>query len=98
MLLDVEGLDIRYGRTLAVAALDLRVSEGEIVTVLGANGAGKSSLLKGLRGRYGPRPGVFASVARTSPAGPPRGGSARAWSLCRKAGRSSCPCRCTKTC
>ena len=49
-LLSVEALDVRYGRTHAVMGVSLRVDAGEIVTVLGANGAGKSSLLKGLIG------------------------------------------------
>jgi len=50
VLLEVEGLDVRYGRNHAVRAMDLTVEEGEIVTVLGANGAGKSSLLKAIQG------------------------------------------------
>lgn len=50
MLLEVEGLDVRYGRNHAVKSMDLTVKEGEIVTVLGANGAGKSSLLKAIQG------------------------------------------------
>jgi len=50
VLLEVKGLDVRYGRNHAVKAMDLTVEEGEIVTVLGANGAGKSSLLKAIQG------------------------------------------------
>ncbi len=50
MLLEVEGLDVRYGRNHAVKSMSLTVGEGEIVTVLGANGAGKSSLLKAIQG------------------------------------------------
>jgi len=50
VLLEVEGLDVRYGRNHAVKSMDLTVKEGEIVTVLGANGAGKSSLLKAIQG------------------------------------------------
>ena len=46
MLLDVKGLDVRYGRTHAVKNVNLSVAEGEIVTVLGANGAGKTSTLR----------------------------------------------------
>lgn len=49
-LLEATGLDVRYGRNHAVKSLDLTLDEGEIVTVLGANGAGKSSLLKALQG------------------------------------------------
>ena len=50
MLLEVEKLDVRYGRNRAVCAVDLTVGAGEIVTVLGANGAGKTSLLRALQG------------------------------------------------
>ncbi len=49
-LLDVANLDVRYGRTHAVDGLSLTLDAGEIVTVLGANGAGKSSLLKAIQG------------------------------------------------
>ncbi len=54
MLLDVAELDVRYGRTHAVRGLTLHVAAGEIVTVLGANGAGKSSLLKAIAGAVRP--------------------------------------------
>jgi len=50
MLLEIEDLNVRYGRNHAVRDVSLSVAEGEIVTVLGANGAGKSSLLKAIQG------------------------------------------------
>ncbi len=50
MFLDVQGIDVRYGRNHAVKSVDLTLDEREIVTVLGANGAGKSSLLKAILG------------------------------------------------
>ncbi len=50
MLLEATGIDVRYGRNHAVRDVDLQLDDGEIVTVLGANGAGKSSLLKALAG------------------------------------------------
>jgi branched-chain amino acid transport system ATP-binding protein len=46
----VTNLDVRYGRTHAVKDVSLNVAENELVTVLGANGAGKSSLLRALQG------------------------------------------------
>ena len=50
MLLEVDGLAVRYGAVHAVRAVDVVLDEGEIVTVLGANGAGKSSLLNAIHG------------------------------------------------
>jgi branched-chain amino acid transport system ATP-binding protein len=50
MLLEVDGLSVRYGRVHAVRGVSLSVEDGEVVAVLGANGAGKSSLLKGILG------------------------------------------------
>lgn len=50
MLLEVSALDVRYGRNHAVKSLDMALTDNAIVTVLGANGAGKSSLLKSIMG------------------------------------------------
>ncbi len=50
MLLEVKQLDVRYGRNHAVKSLNLDLPENGIITVLGANGAGKSSLLKAIMG------------------------------------------------
>jgi branched-chain amino acid transport system ATP-binding protein len=50
MRLEVDDLHVRYGRVHAVRGVSLKVESGEIVAVLGANGAGKSSLLKALIG------------------------------------------------
>ncbi|MEO7403668.1 MAG: ABC transporter ATP-binding protein [Burkholderiales bacterium] len=56
-LLEVEDLDVRYGRTHAVKSMSLTLAASEIVTVLGANGAGKSSLLKAVQGTVRPAAG-----------------------------------------
>src|SRR6185312_15404306 len=49
-MLSVEGLNIRYGEIVAVRRVDLAVGDGEIVALVGANGAGKSSTLNGIAG------------------------------------------------
>jgi branched-chain amino acid transport system ATP-binding protein len=49
-LLSVEGLVVRYGAIEAVRGASLSVRQGEIVTLLGANGAGKSSILNAIMG------------------------------------------------
>ena len=48
MLLEVKGLEVRYGGIQAVKGIDLEVAEGELVCLIGANGAGKSSTLKAI--------------------------------------------------
>jgi branched-chain amino acid transport system ATP-binding protein len=49
-LLVVENLVISYGNIRAVKGISFEVHEGEIVTLIGANGAGKSSTLRGISG------------------------------------------------
>jgi branched-chain amino acid transport system ATP-binding protein len=49
-LLELRELSVRYGRVPAVERLDLVVRAGEIVALLGANGAGKSSVLRAISG------------------------------------------------
>ena len=49
-LLSVKNLNVRYGNIHAVQGLDLQVNDGELVCLIGANGAGKSSTLNALAG------------------------------------------------
>jgi branched-chain amino acid transport system ATP-binding protein len=49
-LLEIKGLEVRYGGIRAVKGVDLSVDEGELVCLIGANGAGKTSTLKALCG------------------------------------------------
>ena len=48
MLLEVKGLEVRYGGIRAVKGVDLEVDEGELVCLIGANGAGKTTTLKAI--------------------------------------------------
>jgi branched-chain amino acid transport system ATP-binding protein len=49
-LLEIKGLEVRYGGIRAVKGIDLTVDEGELVCLIGANGAGKTSALKAICG------------------------------------------------
>ena len=51
-LLEVKALEVRYGGIRAVKGIDLAVGEGELVCLIGANGAGKSSALKAICGLH----------------------------------------------
>jgi len=56
-MLDVRDLTIRYGKHVALQDASLSVSKGDMVAILGANGAGKSSLLGAIGGRVRPSGG-----------------------------------------
>jgi branched-chain amino acid transport system ATP-binding protein len=57
MLLDVKDLSVSYGAIQAVQGISFTVDEGEIVTLIGANGAGKSTTLKTISGLLKPKSG-----------------------------------------
>jgi branched-chain amino acid transport system ATP-binding protein len=56
-LLDVRGLEIRYGAATAVRGVNLQVRRGELVAIIGNNGAGKTSILRGISGLVRPSRG-----------------------------------------
>ena len=57
MMLDVKDLNVYYGPIHAVKGVSFHVDEGEIVTLIGANGAGKSTILKTVSGLMKPKGG-----------------------------------------
>jgi branched-chain amino acid transport system ATP-binding protein len=56
-LLEIENLDLYYGDAQALSEVSLSVDEGRIVAIIGANGAGKSSLIRTIAGIEKPRGG-----------------------------------------
>jgi branched-chain amino acid transport system ATP-binding protein len=58
VLLEVRHLDVHYGGIRAVAGVDLEIAEGELVCLIGANGAGKTSTLKAICGLVGSKNGT----------------------------------------
>jgi branched-chain amino acid transport system ATP-binding protein len=56
-VLDVAGLDLHYGDAQALAGVSLHAEAGEIVVIVGANGAGKSSLIRTIHGMQRPSAG-----------------------------------------
>ncbi len=59
MLLTVKDLYVNYGNVEALHGISLKVDEGEIVTILGANGAGKSTTLMTISGLVVPKQGAI---------------------------------------
>jgi branched-chain amino acid transport system ATP-binding protein len=64
VLLEVKRLEVRYGGILAVKGIDLEVAEGELVCLIGANGAGKTSTLKAICGLLAGRSGSVRYAGR----------------------------------
>ena len=56
-MLEITGLECRYGKVSAVRDLSMVVNQGELVTLIGANGAGKSTTLKAISGLLPPAAG-----------------------------------------
>src|SRR5665647_2407224 len=57
-MLSVRDLDVRYGEIRALRGVSFDVAEGEVVTLLGGNGAGKSTTLRSISGLIGPAGGL----------------------------------------
>ena len=58
-MLQLDGVETFYGTIQALKGISLEVHEGEIVTLLGANGAGKSTTLRSINGLNHPRRGTI---------------------------------------
>ena len=64
-------ISLHYGKHLALDNVSIDVADGETVVVLGANGAGKSSLLRAIAGLVRPAPGARVSLGGTDLVGRP---------------------------
>jgi branched-chain amino acid transport system ATP-binding protein len=63
-VLDVSSMTVYYGPVRGVSDVSLSVDKGEIVALLGANGAGKSTVLKALSGLVKPRSGALSFLGQ----------------------------------
>ena len=70
-LLEIKKLDVHYGAVHALKGVDITVEEKQIVTLIGANGAGKSTTLRSINGIVHPRRGSIRfegrDITRTAP-------------------------------
>jgi branched-chain amino acid transport system ATP-binding protein len=63
-LLELKGVETYYGSIQALKGISIDVREGEIVTLIGANGAGKSTTLRSINGLNHPRKGTISFQGR----------------------------------
>jgi len=70
-MLLLKGVDVYYGRVQALHGLNLHVEDGEIVTLIGSNGAGKSTTLRTISGLLRPRAGSVTFDGKELGALPP---------------------------
>src|SRR5438094_2151294 len=59
-MLEVEGLNVRYGKSHVVFDFSVEVEDGKLLAVLGRNGAGKTTIIRGITGLL---PGASGSVS-----------------------------------
>ena len=64
-LLKVKGLKVAYGGIQAVKGVDMEVREGELVTLIGSNGAGKTTSMKAITGTLSPQEGDIEYLGRS---------------------------------
>ena len=65
MLLEIEDLHVSYGAIRALQGISFHIDEGEIVTLIGANGAGKSTTLRTISGLLRPSEGDIVYQGRS---------------------------------
>ncbi len=82
-ILEIENLDVIYGKSIAVQNINLKIPEGSIVTLIGSNGAGKSTTLNATAGIVKPTRGTIRFM----------GEDVTRWSIAKRVqkGLSLCP-------
>ena len=64
MVLKISNIETFYGNIQAIKGVSCEVNEGEIVTLIGANGAGKTTILKTISGLLRPRKGTIEFIGK----------------------------------
>lgn len=70
-MLEVRGMEVSYGEFLALRGISFTVKEGELVTIIGGNGAGKSTILRALMGLVNCRKGEILFKGEAITVSPP---------------------------
>ena len=85
-MLDVRGIDVAYGDVQVIWDVSFRVGQGEIVAMIGANGAGKSTIMRTVSGVLRPGKGEILLRARPSTPWSLTGSSSGGWPTCPRRG------------
>ena len=64
VMLDINDINVYYGAIHAIKGISLTINEGEIVTLIGANGAGKSTTLRTISGLLKPKTGSITFMGK----------------------------------
>jgi branched-chain amino acid transport system ATP-binding protein len=70
-MLQIENIDVYYGKIQTLKSISLTVNDGELVTLIGSNGAGKSTTLRTISGLMRPRAGTISYNGQRIDALPP---------------------------
>ena len=70
-MLEVRGIEVSYGEFLALKGISFTVNDGELVTIIGANGAGKSTILRTVMGLVRCRKGEILFEGKDMTSSPP---------------------------
>lgn len=93
--LKVENLSVSYGAINAVRGVSFEVNEGEIVALIGANGAGKTTILRTITGLERAKGGSIFLKERRLFARKPISRHKKELPMCRRDAESLQSCRCT---
>ena len=96
-ILKVTNIETYYGPIMAIRGVSLSVPRGQIITVLGANGAGKTTILKTISGVLDPQKGSIELRASRSRGSTPTRSCGWVSATSPRAARSSLSCRCART-
>ncbi len=88
-MLEIKGIDVFYGDVQVIWDVSFRVGEGEIVAMIGANGAGKSTTMRTISGILSPAGARSSSTAWPSTSSSPTGSSSWVWPTCPRPGGCS---------
>ena len=86
-MLEIHDLKVSYGVVDAIKGVSMHVEEGEIVSLIGANGAGKTTILRAISGLK--KAEKFSLTGRIFERPSPAGLSPCAWPMCRREGTFS---------